>query len=71
MKDLQRTIWSIKDNPVSFAFDGVIERPPLPGLHVQGIKSPILLPLCEKQAEELIGMFKGSSRHAIAKSRYF
>ena len=69
MEDLQRTIRSIKDNPVSFAFDGVIERPPLPGLHVQGMKDPILLPLCEKQAEEIIKVFQENPRHAIAKSR--
>ena len=51
MEDLQKLIWSIYDNPASFAYDGAIERPPLPGLHIHGMRGPISLPLCEKQAK--------------------
>ena len=60
---------SIRRKPVLFATDGIIEKPPLPGLVIRNVGS-ISLPLCESQAKDII-----NSRTPISDSnsseRYF
>ena len=57
MEELQNLLQSIKGNPLTFAFDKVIEKPPFPGLNIKGV-GPISLPLCESQAQEIINLVK-------------
>ncbi|XP_066913950.1 uncharacterized protein [Clytia hemisphaerica] len=54
------TMCSIVPQPITFATDGVLERPPLPGLYIKDV-GDISLPLCESQAKEIIEMVKDNS----------
>lgn len=60
---------SIVPQPITFATDGVLERPPLPGLYIKDV-GDISLPLCESQAKEIIEMVKDNSDDPSVEERY-
>ena len=55
MEELKDVLLSMNNGPARFAVHGVLNLTPFPGLHIKGV-GPVGLPLCEKQAKEVIAV---------------
>ncbi|XP_066929057.1 uncharacterized protein [Clytia hemisphaerica] len=53
VEELTNLLAEIKDEPGSFATDGILKQSPLPGLNIEGV-GPVCLPLCADSAKRII-----------------
>ena len=53
MDRLGRLLCSIKEGPIPSVIHGTVENTPLPGLQIEGVESPISLPLAREIVEKI------------------
>ena len=68
MVELERLLCSIKEGPMPFTIHGTVENTPLPGLQIEGVESPISLPLGRQKAREIVEKFDQNSQWAERKT---